>query len=100
MKTSNPGGVTSSASWTYDNRGRTASASYSAAGVGPYTYSYAYDSGDRVLTMTYPSSEQVSYTYDDAWRQTSACSSLGPCYVSGGLFSSANQPTIIPTATA
>jgi YD repeat-containing protein len=54
-----------------------------------------YNDADQVTAITYPNGEQVSYTYDAAGRQASACSSLGGCYVSNispATYTALNQP--------
>lgn len=44
--------------------------------------------------MTYPGGEQLSYTYDGAWRQTAACSNqFSPCYVTTAHYSALDQLT-------
>src|SRR5262249_38012353 len=80
------GGPTTS--YIYDGRGRTTQSTYSGltGWTGTRSFLWAYDSADRIQTLTYPSTtsvptETLSYTYDSAWRPTSACSSLG-CYMS------------------
>lgn len=35
----------------------------------------------------------VSYTYDEGWRPTSLCTSLGGCYVTNATYSALDQPT-------
>jgi RHS repeat-associated protein len=62
----------------YDERGRQTSTTATVAGLSESrTFDWTYDSADRVSTMTYPAlpgnaaREQVTYTYDAAWRQTS-----------------------------
>ncbi len=64
--------------YAYDARGRQASTTSTVAGLSESrTFDWTYDSADRVSTMTYPAlpgnaaREQVFYTYDAAWRQTS-----------------------------
>jgi YD repeat-containing protein len=87
--------------WRYDARGRTTQAAHTvrnATGfVSPKVVGWAYDSGDRVTALTYPTigttTEVVSYAYDAAWRPTSACTSLGGCYVAGATYTALDQPT-------
>ncbi|MFL5804112.1 MAG: Calx-beta domain-containing protein, partial [Roseiflexaceae bacterium] len=78
---SNPNATTR---WNFDTRGRKSSEVYSnVAGLAAgqtRTFQWAYDSADRVTSISYPSTDQVNYTYDAGWHQTSACSALS-CYV-------------------
>jgi len=80
---SNPSATTR---WQYDARGRKTQEVYSNVAALPAgqtrTFQWSYDSADRVQTITYPSNEVVTYSYDAAWRPASACSSLGGCYIS------------------
>ncbi|WP_026371041.1 RHS repeat-associated core domain-containing protein [Kallotenue papyrolyticum] len=75
----------------YDSRGRKVRQEVTAAGV-TRRFQWTYDSADRVTAIQYPTGETVTYTYDAAWRQTSACSSLGDCYASNASYTALNQP--------
>ncbi len=66
--------------WQYDARGRKTN-EQTTINTRSYAFQWAYDAADRVTALTYPSGEVVSSTYDAAWRETSACTSLGGCYV-------------------
>ncbi len=82
--------------WAYTARSQQASATYTVAETtGIRTFSWGYDSGGRMTSITYPGEETVSYTYDEAWRQTSACSSLigVPCYAQNATYTALDQPT-------
>ncbi|WP_029215371.1 RHS repeat-associated core domain-containing protein [Kallotenue papyrolyticum] len=93
MRTSLNGAQQSSSSFWYDARGRTTARSFTIAGLaGVREMRWSYDAADRVTAITYPSGETVSYTYDAAWRQTSACSSLGVCYASNASYTALDQP--------
>jgi RHS repeat-associated protein len=94
-----PGGASSS--WEYDARGRKTRATHTIpVGATNYTraFGWAYDSADRLTQLTYPTmgsvTEHVSYTYDAAWRPTSACSDRAsqPCYVGGATYTALDQP--------
>ena len=87
------GGLTQS--WQYDARGRVTQQQYAGGGLPTaQTFQWGYDSADRVDHVTYPGGEQVSYTYDGAWRQTAACSTQSsPCYVTAAHYSALDQPT-------
>ncbi|HEX6290957.1 MAG TPA: hypothetical protein VFZ66_17360, partial [Herpetosiphonaceae bacterium] len=91
------GGVQQSyTSFYYDARGRNSNRWHLVAGLsGARHVAWSYDSADRVSAIRYPSDETVSYTYDAAWRQTSVCSSLGPCYASHAHYSALDQPTTL-----
>ncbi len=63
--------------YAYDERGRQLSTTSTVAGLSESrVFEWTYDSADRVRTMKYPAlpgnaaREQVTYTYDAAWRQT------------------------------
>ena len=58
--------------------------------TGTRTLSAAYDTAGRVSSITYPGGEEVSYSYDEAWRQVGACSST--CYATGATYSALDQP--------
>ncbi|MFC2018022.1 RHS repeat-associated core domain-containing protein [Chloroflexota bacterium] len=58
------GTVTLTQTWKYDNRGRVIQ-DIVQDGLTPYTTSYSYDSADRLVTVTYPTGEVVTQTYDD-----------------------------------
>jgi len=65
------------ARYSYDERGRRVSTTSTVAGLSESrVFEWTYDSADRVQTMKYPAlpgnaaREQVTYTYDAAWRQT------------------------------
>jgi RHS repeat-associated protein len=84
----------------YNNRGeQTEVNTYIAGLTGDRRIDYAYDTAGRVTDITYPSNtdpsgrEIVHYTYDDAWRQTSVCSTTyGTCYAHDATFDEQNQP--------
>jgi RHS repeat-associated protein len=87
------GAQQSYADWQYDARGRATSERFSVAGLsGSRSVTRSYDSADRLTALTYPSGETVRYTYDQAWRQTSVCSSLGGCYASNAQYTALDQP--------
>jgi RHS repeat-associated protein/uncharacterized repeat protein (TIGR01451 family) len=80
-------------SFYYDERGRNSNRGHLVAGMsGARHFAWTYDSADRVTSLTYPSGETVSYTYDQAWRQTSVCSSLGGCYATTAQYTALDQP--------
>jgi len=63
--------------YAFDERGRQLSITSTVAGLSESrVFEWTYDSADRVSTMKYPAlpgnaaREQVTYTYDAAWRQT------------------------------
>jgi RHS repeat-associated protein len=84
--------------WIYDARGRKTQAAHTLAGV-TRTFNWSFDSADRIKTITYPAigsaaREVLTYNYDAGWRPTSACTSVGGCYVSSGArYTALDQPT-------
>jgi RHS repeat-associated protein len=86
--------VGTSTRYQYDARGRKTSESVNlGAPFGTQSVNWNYDSADRVTSIGYPGEgEVVSYTYDGGWRQNSACSNLGWCYVSSASYTALNQP--------
>ena len=58
--------TTGSASWAYDARGRVLTETQAITGAGTFATAYRYDAMDRVITMTYPSGEVVTQTYNAA----------------------------------
>lgn len=79
--------------WSYDVRGRVLRASSLVAGL-TRTIAWGYDIADQPTTLTYPSGEVVTTSYDAGWRPTSLCSSLGVCYISGATANALNQPLV------
>ena len=53
-----------STTWSYDGRGRVTSSTQSVSGAPSYTTSWTYNSADLPVTMTYPSGEVVTFTYN------------------------------------
>jgi RHS repeat-associated protein len=85
-----------STTWTYDARGRVDTATHTVPGLnGSRVFDWGYDSGDRITTLRFPTQrdETVTYSYDPAWRQISACSSLGGCYAAQAQYNARNQAT-------
>lgn len=79
-------------SFYYDERGRNTDRGYLVAGMsGPRYVAWTYDSADRMTSVRYPSNETVTYTYDQAWHQASACSSLGGCYATNAQYTALDQ---------
>lgn len=88
----------------YTDRGLESKAEYKVLGLtgtgsncttnGCRAYLYTYDAADRLVSMTYPNNEVVTYTYDAAWRQTSLCSDITGqnCYVSSSTYTALDQP--------
>jgi RHS repeat-associated protein len=88
-----------SATFTYDARGRKTGATHTAPGLtGTRIFGWGYDSGDRLTTLTYPAvggvTEQLTYSYDGAWRPTQVCSnrSGAPCYAELATYTALSQP--------
>jgi YD repeat-containing protein len=84
--------------WNYDARGRTTRATHTIAGVsGTRMFEWEYERNDLVKWVKYPTVgggvEHLTYTYDAAWRQTSACSST--CYVTNTTYTALNQPEVM-----
>ncbi len=52
--------------WAYDLRGRVVTETKAITGAGTFTTSYRYDPMDRVITMTYPTNEVITQTYNIA----------------------------------
>jgi RHS repeat-associated protein len=88
-----------STSYEYDARGRKTTATHTVPGLsGTRVFSWGYDSGDRLTTLTYPVvggvTEQLTYSYDAAWRPTQVCSnrSGAPCYARLATYTALSQP--------
>ncbi len=58
--------TTGSASWAYDARGRVLTDTKVISGTGTFNTYFQYDAMDRVITMTYPTGEVVTQTYNIA----------------------------------
>jgi RHS repeat-associated protein/uncharacterized repeat protein (TIGR01451 family) len=92
------GALQAGTEWTYTARGQQASATYTLGGLtGTRAFSWEYDSGGRMTSVTYPGGEKVTYGYDPAWRQTSACSAPAPngyniCYAQNATYTALDQP--------
>jgi len=83
--------------WAYDVRGRVITESKTITSAGTYTTSYAYDAMDRVVTMTYPSNEVITQTYNAASQLAqvrSATYNLN--YASGLTYNAMGQMTALP----
>jgi len=95
MERINASGVSqASGGWHYDARGRQVVEGHFFEGLSGYrSLGRTYDSADRVAAITYyQSGEVVSYGYDGAWRQTSACSNIySPCYASNVSYTPLDQ---------
>jgi len=80
--------------YSYDARSRQSQADYWVKYRAHNIFQYQYDSSDKVTQITYPSSEQVGYTYDYAWRQTSVCSNYpyNICYAQNANYTALDQP--------
>ena len=85
----------------FDERGRRVSTTATVAGLSESrVFEWTYDSADRVQTMTYPAlpgnaaREQVTYTYDAAWRQIG----LGglATYAQNATYTALDQPLTTP----
>ncbi|HEY3233053.1 MAG TPA: hypothetical protein VGJ87_27725, partial [Roseiflexaceae bacterium] len=88
-----------STNWSYDARGRKASASYTVPGLsGTRVFTWTYDSADRLSSITYPAFPNgialtASYAYDAAWRPVSLFTSNWNVYlVSGASYTALDQP--------
>lgn len=80
-------------SFYYDERGRNINRGNLVVGMSSARHiAWTYDTADRVTSILYPSNETVTYTYDQAWRQTSVCSSLGGCYANNAQYTALDQP--------
>ena len=78
--------------WEYDQQGNTTLAVQTASGAS-HSVGYTYDRADRIRTMTYePSSEIVTYRYDNAGRQVGLDSSFGGSYVTSQTYDALSQP--------
>jgi RHS repeat-associated protein len=88
------GGVDSITQSNYDARGQQTNWTTTIDGLPARTFSQSYDSAGRTTSITYPNNEVVSYTYDGAWRQVSACSNqYTPCYSSNATYTPLDQPS-------
>src|SRR5690348_9675171 len=81
--------------------GATTRADYTVAGLsGTRTFQSAYDTADRLTSLTYPTvggvTEQLTYSYDEAWRAQSVCSNRPNtlCYVTNNVQYSALDQAI------
>ncbi len=93
------GNLVAKTQWNYTARGQQSNATYTVAETtGTRTFSWEYDSGGRMTSIIYPGGEKVTYGYDEAWRQTSACSNPAPngyniCYAQNATYTALDQPT-------
>ncbi len=80
--------------YNYDTRGRQSQVDHWVKFRAHNTFQYQYDSSDKVTGITYPTSEQITYGYDYAWRQTSVCSNNNYyiCYASNATYTALDQP--------
>ena len=80
-------------SWSYDIRGRVTQTTTSDR-LDPHRHEPNHLRCCRsVKTLTYPSGEQVAYTYDAAWRQKTLCSTTySVCYADNATFDALSQP--------
>ncbi|MBV6396396.1 MAG: hypothetical protein HFACDABA_01994 [Anaerolineales bacterium] len=76
-------------SWTYDIRGRAISENKSIPGGGQFITSTTYNSADRPVTMTYPDSEVVTFTYDNQMLVNSVIGTS--VYVQSTVYDSASR---------
>ncbi len=85
----------------YSAQGESTRQDYTLSGLqGTLTYLYIYDRGGRLTSLTYPTGEVASYTYDGAWRQQSLCSNLySPCYVNSNTDSTTQHYTALDQPT-
>ena len=79
----------------YDARGRVTSTRWDVyqTATGNWTVSQTYDEADRIDTLTYPSGETVTYSYDNRSGQaTSLSSSVGDMIVSNATYTETGAP--------
>ena len=79
----------------YDARGRVTSTRWDVyqTATGNWTVSQTYDEADRIDTLTYPSGETVTYSYDNRSGQaTSLASSVGDIIVSNATYTETGAP--------
>jgi RHS repeat-associated protein len=75
--------------WTYDARGRVTNEAKTITGAGSFNTFYAYDAMDRVKTITYPTGEVVTQTYNNASQLSSAAGTNN--YASGMTYNALGQ---------
>ncbi|HKZ54828.1 MAG TPA: RHS repeat-associated core domain-containing protein, partial [Anaerolineales bacterium] len=76
--------------WAYDARGRTVEETKAIDGAGTFVSGWAYDSADRIVSMTYPDGEVVSYSYHPQGAVDGVSSALGT-YVQGTSYDAAGR---------
>lgn len=76
--------------WKYDTRGRLVQETRTVDSVN-YSTSYTYDSADRLLTITYPTSEVVTSTYNGRGLPYSISGSVAGSLVSSTLYNQLGQ---------
>ncbi len=82
--------------WAYDLRGRVLTETKAITGAGTFTTSYRYDPMDRVITMTYPTNEVITQTYNIAAPRSVAqvrSATHNVAYVSGLTYNPLGQLT-------
>ncbi len=77
--------------WQYNGRGGVLQETRAIAGAGSFTTAYTYDQVDRVRTMTYPSGEVVTTTYNA--RGLPATLTGAETYVAGATYDAAGRLT-------
>lgn len=82
-----------STTYKYDARGRLVEENRSITGAGVYTTRFAYDGADRLTTVTYPTGENVTTSYNGRGLPNTLTSSLAPAnLVTGTVYSQLGSP--------
>ncbi|MBI2864439.1 MAG: RHS repeat protein [Chloroflexi bacterium] len=87
-------GLTNTVKTYYDKRGRVVRVDYNLDGQ-PFTISTTYDDMDRVLTITHPNGEVVTYGYGDHGLPVSLVSSLRGTIVSNASYNALGKPVSV-----
>jgi YD repeat-containing protein len=80
--------------WVYDPRGRVLSEQKVISGTStPFVTRYDYDSADRIISMTYPSGEVVTNTFNSAMQPIQMGSqTYGTSYITQTWYNAFGQP--------
>lgn len=80
--------------WYYDTRGNITQ-EHQTVTIGGQSSFYStyrsYNANSKLNTVTYPTGETLSYTYNNAWQQTSIATSLGGYYLSSTTYNALDQ---------
>ena len=82
--------------YAYDNRGRLASLTRTVTGTPPYSLSFTYDDQDRVLSISYPNGDVLTYVYGDHGKPIHAILNGTTYLVKGATYNAQGKVTSLP----